>query len=115
LERRWLALEELSAAGVPVGVCVTPTLPLTDPAAFADRIAWLAPAVTVVQEFHDSRGGFGADTGAEAVKLRDEFGWGAEEYRRFVETLRRWVQVFEAEEGFFPPPVRSLSLPTSAS
>jgi DNA repair photolyase len=103
LERRWLALEELSAAGVPVGVCVTPTLPLADPAAFADRIARLAPAVAVVQDFHDSGGRFGADTGAEAVKLRDEFGWGAEEYRRFVETLRRRVEVFEGEEGFFPP------------
>jgi DNA repair photolyase len=103
LERRWLALEELSAAGVPVGVCVTPTLPLADPAAFADRIARLAPAVAVVQEFHDSRGGFGADTGAEAVRLRDEFGWGAAEYRRFVETLRRRMPVHEGEDGFFPP------------
>lgn len=104
LERRWLALAELSAAGVPVGVCVTPTLPLADPAAFADQIARLNPAVAVVQEFHDSRGGFGADTGAEAVKLRDVFGWGAEEYRRFAETLRRRMPVFEGEEGFFPPP-----------
>jgi DNA repair photolyase len=103
LERRWLALEELSAAGVPVGVCVTPTLPLADPAGFADRIAQLSPAVTVTQDFHDSRGGFGADTGAEAVKLRDALNWGEAEYRRFVETLRRRMQVFEGEEGFFPP------------
>src|SRR5436305_3580181 len=58
LERRWLALGELSAAGVPVGVCVTPTLPLADPEGFADRIARLAPAVTVVQDFHDAGGGF---------------------------------------------------------
>ncbi len=103
LDRRWLALEELSAAGVPVGVCVTPTLPVADPAAFADRIARLNPAVAVVQEFHDSGGGFGADTGAEAVKLRDELGWGADEYRRFAETLRRRMTVYEGEEGFFPP------------
>jgi DNA repair photolyase len=103
LERRWLALEELVAAGVPVGVCVTPTLPLADPTAFADRIARLAPAVTVVQEFHDARGRFGADTAAEAVRLRDGYGWGEAEYRRFVETLRRRLPVYEGEEGFFPP------------
>jgi DNA repair photolyase len=103
LDRRWLALEELSAAGVPVGVCVTPTLPVADPAGFADRIARLSPAVVAVQYFHDSGGGFGADTGAEAVRLRDESGWGEAEYRQFVETLRRRIEVFEAEEGFFPP------------
>ncbi|HVK15736.1 MAG TPA: radical SAM protein [Fimbriiglobus sp.] len=103
LERRWLALEELSAAGVLVGVCVTPTLPLADPVAFADRIARLGPAVTVVQEFHDSRGGFGADTGAEAMRLRGEYNWGSSEYREFVEILRRRIPVFEGEKGFFPP------------
>ncbi len=112
LERRWLALEELTAAGVPVGVCVTPTLPLADPGGFADRIARLNPAVAVVQDFHDAGGRFGADTGPEAVRLRDEFGWGAAEYRRFVEVLRRRTRVYEGEEGFFPPPAAS---PAAAS
>ncbi len=112
LERRWLALEELTAAGVPVGVCVTPTLPLADPGGFADRIARLNPAVAVVQDFHDAGGRFGADTGPEAVRLRDEFGWGAAEYRRFVEVLRRRTWVYEGEEGFFPPPAAS---PAAAS
>jgi hypothetical protein len=82
---------------------VTPTLPLADPTAFADRIARLAPAVTVVQEFHDARGRFGADTGAEAVRRRDGYGWGEAEHRRFVETLRRRLPVYEGEDGFFPP------------
>src|SRR5262249_1730372 len=31
LERRWEALRELKAAGLTVGVCVTPMLPLEDP------------------------------------------------------------------------------------
>jgi DNA repair photolyase len=115
LERRWLALEELSAAGVPVGVCVTPTLPVADPEAFADRIALLAPAVAVVQDFHDAGGRFGADTGAEAVRLRGEFGWGPDEYRAFVGTLGRRVRVYEAEEGFFPPPAVSPAAATATS
>jgi hypothetical protein len=45
------------------------------------------------------------------VRLRDEFGWGAVEYKRFVEILKRRIEVFEGEEGFFPPPGQSLSLP----
>lgn len=97
---------------MPVGVCVTPTLPLADPGGFADRIARLNPAVAVVQDFHDAGGRFGADTGPEAVRLRDEFGWGAAEYRRFVEVLRRRTRVYEGEEGFFPPPAAS---PAAAS
>jgi DNA repair photolyase len=111
LERRWLALKELTAAGVPVGVCVTPTLPVGDAAAFADRIARLGPAVVTVQYFHDSGGSFAADTGLEAVRLSRMFDWNESAYHRFVATLRRRMNVFEGQEGFFPPPGRSLSLP----
>lgn len=107
LDRRWLALEELKAAGVPVGVCVTPTLPLEDPTAFADRLAALAPDVLVVQDFHDAGGKFGADTGDEAVKLRDELRWGPDEYARFVETVAARTNVYEGEGGFFPPGSRA--------
>jgi DNA repair photolyase len=117
LERRWLALNELQAAGVPVGVCVTPTLPLADPAAFAERLARFAPAVLVVQDFHDAGGRFGADTGADAVRLRDGFGWGPDEYRRFVDRVAARFPVYEGEAGFFPPrrSERTPSSPTAAS
>src|SRR4051794_37155612 len=66
LERRWQALEEVRSAGVPVGVCVTPLLPLADPDAFVRRLADFRPDVLVVQDFHDSRGAFGANTSAAA-------------------------------------------------
>ena len=69
LERRWQALAELRAAGLKVGVCVTPMLPLEDPDRFVRRLAEFAPDVLVVQDFHDAGGGFGADTGAEARRL----------------------------------------------
>jgi DNA repair photolyase len=104
LEARWAALERLRAAGVPVGVCVTPMLPLADAEAFARRLAAFRPEVLVVQEFHDSGGGFGADTGAAARRLAAERGWGPDGYRRCVERLRRDLTVYEGEAGFFPPP-----------
>lgn len=105
LDKRWDALRQLKDAGVAVGVCVTPTLPIEDPDAFAKRIAEFAPAVLVCQDFHDSGGGFGADTGAEARRLLAEIGWGPAEYRRFVDRLKQNGTVFEGEAGFFPPPV----------
>src|SRR5437868_4981043 len=56
LERRWEALAETRQAGIPVGICITPMLPLSDVETFARRVTSFAPDVLVVQEFHDSRG-----------------------------------------------------------
>ena len=70
LEKRWDAIAQLKDAGIPVGLCVTPTLPLKDVDAFIDRLAAFGADVLVVQEFHDSGGGFGADTSETALQLR---------------------------------------------
>jgi len=110
LEKRWEALAAVQAAGVPVGVCVTPMLPLEDPAAFVERLAALRPDVLVTQEFHDACGGFGADTGAAARQLLADQRWTAEDYRRCVEQLRRRLTVYEGEDGFFPPEAAHSSL-----
>jgi len=103
LERRWQALAEVKAAGVPTGICVTPMLPLENPEAFARRIIAFEPDVLVTQHFHDSGGGFGADTGEAARALLAERRWTEENYQHCVELLRRQRQVYEAEAGFFPP------------
>ncbi|MBX9580763.1 MAG: radical SAM protein [Gemmataceae bacterium] len=104
LDRRWAALHELMAAGVPVGVCVTPTLPIEDDDGFARRIADLSPDVLVCQDFHDAGGRFGADTGDAARQLLAETGWSPADYRRLVNRLREAMTVYEGEAGFFPPP-----------
>ena len=103
LAARWQALEEVRAAGVPVGVCVTPMLPLADREAFAERLLEFRPDVLVTQDFHEAQGGFGADTGERARRLLAETGWTPEDYRAAVELLRRGMTVYEGEEGFFPP------------
>src|SRR5262249_37312334 len=103
LERRWQAIEEIKAAGLPVGICVTPMLPLEDMERFVERLAAFQPDVLVVQDFPDSWGGLGGDTGAEARRLLAERRWTAEDYRQCVERLRSFVVTYEGEEGFFPP------------
>lgn len=103
LERRWAALADLRASGVPVGVCITPTLPIEDIDGFARRLAGFRPDVLVCQDFHDAGGRFGADTGDAARRLLGEIGWTAADYRRFVARLRQDQTVYEAEAGFFPP------------
>jgi DNA repair photolyase len=104
LDQRWASAAELKAAGLPVGLCVTPTLPVEDPGAFADRLAGFGAAVVVTQDFHDAGGGFGADTGAKARELCEVFRWGPEEYRRFAAGLSPRTTAYEGEAGFFPPP-----------
>jgi len=103
LDQRWLAIEKLRAAGVPVGICVTPTLPIMDAIAFANRISQANAAVVVTQDFHAAQG-FGADTGHEALAIRDELRWGRAEYQHFVKVLSSKMHIYEGEAGFFPPP-----------
>jgi DNA repair photolyase len=104
LEKRWQAIAEVKAAGVPVGICVTPMLPLEDPEAFVERLAAFQPEVLVTQDFHNSGGGFGADTAAPARNLLQELQWTEDNYWRCVQQLRRSLHVYEGEAGFFPPP-----------
>jgi DNA repair photolyase len=113
LERRWLAAQEVRAAGISVGLCLTPLLPLDDPERFVERVLSFDPDVLVLQEFHDSGGGFGADTGAAARTLLEESGWSADDYRSVFESFRaRRADIYEGEAGFFPPACRPAVAPT---
>ncbi|MGF1581912.1 MAG: radical SAM protein [Gemmataceae bacterium] len=104
LERRWEALAELKANKIGVGICVTPMLPLEDTDSFVVRIKEFQPDVLVTQDFHDSCGGFGANTSDGARSLTQERQWTKEEYQRCRKKLAEHLRVYEAEEGFFPPP-----------
>jgi len=103
LERRWEAITKAKAAGVSVGICVTPMLPLRDPEAFVRRIVDFRPHVLVTQDFHDAAGGFGADTRDIARDLLSAMNWTALDYQRCVSALRKSLDVFEGEAGFSPP------------
>jgi DNA repair photolyase len=113
LERRWEALAACRAAGIPVGICVTPMLPLQDPSRFCDRLVEFDPDVLVVQDFHDAGGCFGADTGAKARTLLEKTGWSSALYEKWKQRLRERRIVFEGEAGFFPPPLHSPGVPRS--
>jgi DNA repair photolyase len=103
LEKRWQAITAAREAGLAVGICVTPMLPLANPEAFVGRLVEFKPDVLVVQDFHDSGGAFGADTGAAARRLIAGVGWRSGNYMECVALLRRHMDVFDGEAGFFPP------------
>jgi DNA repair photolyase len=103
LENRWEAIAQVRRAGVAVGICVTPMLPLENPNQFIEQLVTFEPDVLVMQDFHDSGGSFGADTGMKARKLLEKRSWTAASYQAFFQELRWRVKVYEAEKGFFPP------------
>lgn len=103
LEKRWQALVNLRKAGIAVGICVTPMLPLAEPERFVSRLFAFDPEVLVVQDFHDSHGGFGADTGVKARELLRASSWRTADYERVRDRLRASREVYEGEAGFFPP------------
>jgi DNA repair photolyase len=106
LDQRWEAVRQLQAAGIAVGICVTPTLPIAHVTEFVKKLTNFAPEVLVCQDFHDAGGRFGADTGPHARRTLAEFGWSETDYRDFVACLRGKTTVFEGEAGFLPPPSR---------
>ncbi|HEV7588025.1 MAG TPA: radical SAM protein [Longimicrobium sp.] len=102
-ERRIEALREMKGAGVRIGVCVTPMLPLRDPVTFARRLADLQADVYVAQPFKPSRGPFAASTRQIATDILQEFGWTESSYRRaFAELRRHLPHLHEGQEGFMP-------------
>ena len=107
LESRWEAATAARVAGLPVGICVTPMLPLEDPKAFVRRLVEFKPDVLVAQDFHDSGGAFGADTGAVARRLLTTCTWNSDSFLRCMHELRGHALVYEGEEGFFPPAERA--------
>src|SRR6516225_959269 len=100
LEKRWQAIAAAREEGLPVGICVTPMLPLENPEAFVRKLVAFNPDVLVVQDFHDSGGAFGADTGAQARQLLARNAWNSKDYKECVSLLRRHLEVFDGEAGF---------------
>jgi hypothetical protein len=57
-----------------------------------------------VQDFHDSKGGLGADTGPAARKLLESGIWSPADYLGFKQKLtNQGIPFFESESGFVPP------------
>lgn len=82
IDRRFEALEQAVAKGIPVAVCICPMLPIENPAAFARRIAALKPRAVPLCYFHASDRPFSSTTRPEALALAKEMGWTEQEYGR---------------------------------
>jgi DNA repair photolyase len=102
-DRRLDAIAEIKAAGIKVGVCVTPMLPLEDPERFAIRLAAIGADIYVAQPFKSSNGRFAASTRSMALDIAREYDWTDEKYRAAFSALRAHLpHLYEGREGFMP-------------
>lgn len=106
IEVRLKAAEAVSAAGVPIGISVSPMLPIKDVATFARRIARLNAAEYVTQYFKPTRSRFAAGTATEAIRFLQLDSWTLEEYRAARRTIADILgscrPLLEGTEGYAP-------------
>jgi len=89
IERRFEAISQVAAAGIPIGISVCPTLPIKDPDAFGKRISALNPSMVFTGMFHQAKRDFQASTRQPAIDLAKEYGWNENEYWNTVQILRK--------------------------
>ena len=106
IRARIKAAAALSAAGVRIGISISPMLPLKDAEAFGATLADLRADEYVTQYLKPGRSQFAAGTSIEALRRVREDGWGVREYRRAREVLARALSderpLLEGMAGFAP-------------
>lgn len=106
IDRRLDAIQRVAEAGIPIGICVTPMLPLRDPEGFGRRLAGLGAAVYVAQPFKapaSGRGAMVAGTRDAASALAAAEGWNEAAYRLAFRVLRSALpHLYEGRPGFMP-------------
>jgi DNA repair photolyase len=91
IDRRFEALAEIRAAGIPVGVSVAPMLPIRDPKAFAERILGLDPARVYSGYFHPPGREFAASTRDAAIAIARGYAWTPGAYEKTRRDLGRFL------------------------
>jgi DNA repair photolyase len=96
IDRRFAALEELKAAGIRIGVSISPLLPIADPVAFAKRINKLDPERAFASVFHQTEVAFAANTPEQVVAKARAMGWTQKAEAAALTELRSRVPAFWA-------------------
>jgi DNA repair photolyase len=106
IDRRFSAAAEVAAAGVPVGVSVSPMLPIRDIEAFAQRLLALEADSYVTQYLKPAGRRFAAGSTVDAIRKAQEDGWGKGEYGLARETIARVLgdrhSLWEGSRGYGP-------------
>jgi DNA repair photolyase len=106
IDVRLKAAEAVARAGVPIGISISPMLPIRNPEAFARRIVDLHAAEYVTQFFKPTRSRFSAGSSPDAIRRMQEDEWTLEKYRTartaIAAALGPTRPLLEGAEGYAP-------------
>jgi DNA repair photolyase len=97
------AITQVANAGIETCITMTPLLPVTNPAAFADSLLSTGAHRYVIQHFHTTRRRFAAGTGGAAIALLRERQWTTRDYVQVKNVLAsKLPNLLEGKAGFAP-------------
>lgn len=106
IEVRLKAAKQIMEAGVPIGISISPMLPIKDPRTFGKRIAELKAREYVTQFFKPTRSRFSAGTSPESLKKMNDDNWTEEKYKEvrniLIDILGSEYPLLEGNEGYAP-------------
>lgn len=108
MEVRLRAAAAVQAAGIPIGISISPMLPVRDPESFAKRLAGLRAHEYVTQYLKPARARFSGGTAPAALRQLAQDGWTIADYHRVRGVLQRLLgeqtPLLEGNQGYAPPP-----------
>lgn len=106
IESRLKAAKQVSEAGIPIGISISPMLPIKNPELFGERIAKLNATEYVTQFFKPTRSRFSAGTSVESIQKMNEDNWNHSKYQLTRSTLICILgdkfPLLEGNEGYAP-------------
>ena len=91
IEQRIEAISEVKAAGIRIGIGLSPLLPMDDPEKFAKRIAALNPDVYWASTFNLSHGHFTGSTRSPALVLAREYDWTPKRCKEAMRAMSKYL------------------------
>ena len=104
IDARLKAAKQVANAGVPIGISISPMLPIFDPEKFAHQILDLNAAEYVTQFFKPTRSRFSAGSSEISIRKMIEDDWTEEKYVRVREVISYVLgsgkKLLEGNEGY---------------
>ena len=103
IARRLETAEKLIEAGISVGICVSPMLPIENPTEFGRKLRDLGATYYTASPFHKGSSSFAAGTRSKALQIAREMNWGGPEYIETLIQLRQALPELETKGLTFSP------------